>query len=324
MKNLLLKLRLAFIPGEENNFRPRFLEGRFLAYYLILLLFLKLLILPFSVYFPKTLLFADITKTALVDYANQIRGSLGLLSLKESSDLNRAAYLKAKDILEKDYFDHWSPEGVSPWRWFDEAGYDYKFAGENLAIGFLDSDEVHQAWLDSPTHKQNILSKNYQEIGIAVLAGEFDGRETNVVVQLFGSQPAKPAGRLVSAGESQISEKAPKEEIPVPANSVPTPLETKREVLSAFQGAEEGGSKDFYTKALSFLWLDYYDFLQKIIYGSLILVILALSLNVFVRFDIQYKDLILKAFGFIVLLGIFVFLDKGQILSYLPHQLRIN
>ncbi|MBI4101382.1 MAG: hypothetical protein HY443_00265, partial [Candidatus Nealsonbacteria bacterium] len=237
----------------------------------------------------------------------------------------------AKDILEKGYFDHWSPEGVSPWYWFNEAGYDYKFAGENLAIGFLDSEEVHRAWLDSPTHKENILNRNYQEIGLAVLKGEFAGRgETNVVVQLFGSQPSKRLSAAAPIGENgaPVNEnRASSVEPPAEKDSVslaPAPSETKQEVLSAVQDDPVERNKDFSVKILSFLWLDYYDFLQKIIYGSLILVILALILNIFVRFDIQYKDLILKALGFAVLLGIFAFLDKGQILSYLPHQLRIN
>lgn len=317
LENLLLKFELAFIPSENNNFQPKFLDSRFLFYYAILLLALKLLIVPFSVYFPKTVFFADITKTALVEYVNKTRDSSGLSLLRENPELDLAAYLKAKDILEKDYFDHWSPEGVSPWHWFDEAGYDYKFAGENLAIGFLDSIEVHDAWLDSPTHKENILNKNFKEIGIAVLKGEFEGRETNVVVQLFGSSPVISTEVLETS--PALLTRAVLEKVPDEFK----PTQEKSEVLSA---QREEGSKEnnLSARILSFLFLDYYDLLQKIIYSSLILLILALLVNIFVRIDIQYKDLILKALGFVVLLAIFSYLDKGQVLTYLPHNLKIN
>ncbi|MDO8424732.1 MAG: CAP domain-containing protein [bacterium] len=328
-KQLFLNLKLAFIPCENNNFRPKFLESRFLFYCAVLLLGLKLLIVPFSVYFPKTLFFADITKTALIEYVNQTRDSLGLSSLQENSELDLAAYLKAKDILEKDYFDHWSPEGVSPWHWFDEAGYNYKFAGENLAIGFLDSDEVYQAWLDSPTHKENILNKNYQEIGIAVLKGEFEDRETNVVVQLFGSSPtlAVSSPKLEEVPKEPIrevpAEVKAEEVVPISETSSAPSEQVKSEVLSALkEGAD--GKRSLTSGILSFFLLDYYDLLQRIIYGSLIFVILALVINIFVRIDIQHKDLILKTIGFIVLLIVFSYLDKGQILSYFPHNLRID
>ncbi|MFA0783493.1 CAP domain-containing protein, partial [Fervidibacter sacchari] len=89
---------------------------------------------------------------------NAERRERKLPPLSENPILNQSAYLKAKDILDKDYFSHFSPDGLSPWYWFKLSGYDYQFAGENLAIGFLDSKEVHDALMSSPTHKQNILN----------------------------------------------------------------------------------------------------------------------------------------------------------------------
>jgi len=137
--------------------------------------------------FSKSIFFADITKNALLEYLNLERQSKGLSPLFENPKLLQSAYLKAKDILEKKYFSHWSPNGISPWYWFKIAGYDFQVAGENLAIGFLDSKEVHQAWMESPLHRQNILNPNYRDVGIAVLKGEFNGNEVYVVVQHFGT-----------------------------------------------------------------------------------------------------------------------------------------
>jgi len=94
-------------------------------------------------------------------------------------------------MASNEYFSHFSPDGVSPWHWFDEAGYVYAHAGENLAIHFTDSSEVVDAWMDSPTHRENIVNGIYTEIGVGTAKGKFDGYDTVYVVQLFGT-PAVP------------------------------------------------------------------------------------------------------------------------------------
>ncbi|PIT94600.1 hypothetical protein COT96_03040, partial [Candidatus Falkowbacteria bacterium CG10_big_fil_rev_8_21_14_0_10_38_22] len=151
VQKILSKFKLIFIPCKENRYRPKVLDTKFLLYYLIFLFTLKILIIPFIIYFPKSIFFAEITNNAIIEFTNQERQLTGLSFLKENPVLDQAAYLKAQDILEKSYFSHKSPEGISPWYWFKKAGYDYKFAGENLAIGFLDSEEVINAWYDSPS-----------------------------------------------------------------------------------------------------------------------------------------------------------------------------
>jgi len=311
LKGIIFKLKLIFIPCEDNNYRPKFLDSQFLFYYLIVLLVLKLIVVPFFIYFPKSAFFADLTKTALTNFTNKARMALGIQTLKENPKLEEAAYLKAKDIIEKDYFSHQSPEGISPWDWFKKAGYDYKFAGENLAIGFLDSEEVHQAWLDSPSHKQNLLDPNYSEIGIAVLKGDFQGSETTVVVQLLGTPQPLPV------------EEKPETNLPLPEKEV---LPEKEEIVSEETSPQllEKNQKDILAlNFLSFFSSDYFNLLQKIIYGSLILIIISLLINIFVRIDIQYKDLIFKTTGFIVLLIFFIFLDKEFLIQLIPHNFSI-
>jgi len=326
VKNLLLKLKLIFVPGQENNYRPKFLESRVLIWCLLALFILKLITIPFLIYFPKSIFFSAIVKTTLIELLNQERKSLGLQPLKENTTLDNAAVLKAQDILEKDYFSHQSPDGVAPWYWFKIAGYNYKIAGENLAIGFLDSRELNRAWLDSPSHRANLLNSNYKDVGIAILKGDFQGNETTVVVQLFGTLQQTAAGPKVVTKEevkketvTPEPEKMEKEATGTQTLSAEFASMTKQ-VVPALEEAQEKATFNF----LSFLTLDYSKVLQIIVYGFLALIILALIINIFVRIDIQHVDLILKTLGFIAVLVLFILVDQGVIIKLIPHNFLIN
>lgn len=189
IREFLHKLKIFFWPNRKNNYKPHFLESRFILAYAFFLLFLKLAILPFLFYFPDTAFFADLTKINLIELTNTARQECGFEPLAENSRLNQAAYLKAKDMIEQGYFSHCSPEGVEPWYWLELSDYKYSSAGENLAIGFLESEQVHDAWMDSPSHQKNILNPYYKEIGISVVKGDFQGKEVALVVQFFGTAP---------------------------------------------------------------------------------------------------------------------------------------
>jgi len=130
---------------------------------------------------------ADITPGKVIQLTNEDRRNAGLANLRENEKLSRAADQKALDMLASDYFAHTSPKGVTPWKWIEKEGYDYNFAGENLAMDFTTSEKMNQAWLASPTHRANILSDRYTEIGVAAENGLINGHETAVVVQMFGS-----------------------------------------------------------------------------------------------------------------------------------------
>lgn len=129
---------------------------------------------------------ADI-KNQIINFVNQERVKAGLEQLQESQLLNEVANLKAQDMLGNNYFAHTSPTGVDPWFWFDRVGYEYRFAGENLGMDFKTAVAVHQAWMKSELHKENILSPKYTEIGVAVKKGIIDNKETQVAVQSFGN-----------------------------------------------------------------------------------------------------------------------------------------
>lgn len=125
----------------------------------------------------------------LIELTNRERLSHNRSALRYNSQLRDAAMAKATDILKYDYFEHTSPQGKTPWVFIDQAGYSYIRAGENLAIDFKNSDSIVPAWMQSPTHRANILKDEYEEIGIAAVTGDFNGRKTTVVVQMFGSKP---------------------------------------------------------------------------------------------------------------------------------------
>lgn len=134
-----------------------------------------------------------LSSSDIVSLANASRNSEGIAKLAVNSKLASAAYNKANDMLEHDYFAHTSPGGKTPWDFIKAAGYNYVYAGENLSIGYTDAQELHTAWMNSLTHRENIMNGNFEEIGIAVVSGEYEGAQTTVVVQMFGSAVAQTA-----------------------------------------------------------------------------------------------------------------------------------
>ncbi|KKU82216.1 MAG: hypothetical protein UY07_C0001G0002 [Parcubacteria group bacterium GW2011_GWA1_47_8] len=121
-------------------------------------------------------------------YTNKARAeNAGLPPLAENATLDRDAQMKLDDMFAKQYFAHESPTGVGPGDLARSVGYTFIVVGENLALGDFDGDKgLVDAWMASPGHRANILNAQYQEIGIAVGKGMYEGRETWLAVQSFG------------------------------------------------------------------------------------------------------------------------------------------
>jgi hypothetical protein len=163
---------------------------------------------------------AAVLPAVLADLTNTERQDQKLPTLTVSPILNQAADMKAKDMATNGYFAHTSPGGKTPWYWLDAVGYKYQYAGENLAINFSDSKDVTTAWMNSPTHRANIVKGNYTEIGTGVASGVYQGRETIFVAQVYAnpllvaeaqSEPTKKAARPNDAvGQVTNTEKIPK------------------------------------------------------------------------------------------------------------------
>lgn len=143
---------------------------------------------------------SEITEAKLVELTNQERTMRGLKPFVIDYSLYFAAKTKAKDMIDKDYFEHYSPDGKTPWMFINNSGYKYTSAGENLAMDFRTSEGIHKAWMNSPTHKENIIDSDFEDIGLAVLKGDFSGHETIMVVEMFGKkrQNINPFTNLIS------------------------------------------------------------------------------------------------------------------------------
>jgi hypothetical protein len=141
---------------------------------------------------PQSKLFGIIEVNALIDETNQSRVANDLPDLQVSPLLQAAAQEKANDEATKGYFAHTSPQGLTPWYWFQQVGYNFDYAGENLAVNFSDSQDVTTAWMNSPEHRANILSTDFTQIGIAAAQGVYEGEPTTFVVEEFGT-PAPAA-----------------------------------------------------------------------------------------------------------------------------------
>jgi len=144
---------------------------------------------------------AQITPQEIVRLTNQSRMEKELAPLTENEKLKEAAQKKAYDMISNNYFSHTSPAGKTPWYWFRSSEYEYRYAGENLAINYKDPLSQHTAWMNSPTHRENILDPNYQETGVAVLEGEIKNKQVIISVQLF----AQPKNQTLSQKYSSIA-----------------------------------------------------------------------------------------------------------------------
>lgn len=146
---------------------------------------------------------SEINSDSIIKLVNQSRTENSVSLLEENKTLDKVAQDKLNDMIKNNYFAHTSPAGITPWHWFDENKYDYRYAGENLALGFSSVENEHKAWMDSPTHKKNILNPNYKEIGVAVGKGTIDGSLVIIAVQEFGSRAENGA---VGKEENNISD----------------------------------------------------------------------------------------------------------------------
>lgn len=210
------------------------LGGHIIWWNIILLVFIKL-VLPYSAFQQATLIkhLALFDSREIVAITNRVRSQNNLSTLRPNWQLDLAASQKLDDMINKGYFAHVSPIGLTPWFWIKTADYTYETAGENLAIGFPSAEDTVRAWINSESHKANILNAQYQDTGIAVGRGEINGKEGIIVVQMFG----KPQTASIKLAELTLSQPQPTPQLPVPV-----PSETV--VLSHIQSAPQPVSTD--------------------------------------------------------------------------------
>jgi hypothetical protein len=124
----------------------------------------------------------------LLQSTNNHRANHGRVGLKIHQALNSAAQAKANDMITRNYWSHNTPDGQEPWFFVSAAGYKYEKAGENLAYGFLTSSDTVAGWMNSSSHKQNMLDSAYTEVGFGFAnSSNFNGSgQQTVVVAMYG------------------------------------------------------------------------------------------------------------------------------------------
>lgn len=156
----------------------------------------------------------EISSQKLLDTTNVQRSSNGKPKLVINDKLTAAAQTKANDMAKRNYWSHTTPDGNAPWQFVKDAGYSYQKAGENLAYGFDSSSDTVAGWMNSKSHRENLLDNAYSEVGFGyanVADYNKSGPET-VVVAMYGEPQVKD-------GTSPAPTAAPTNDGPVTSNS---------------------------------------------------------------------------------------------------------
>ena len=142
----------------------------------------------------------NISSNTLLSYTNEQRKNYNRGELTLNSQLSSAAQSKANDMVARNYWSHNTPDGQEPWIFIQNTGYEYQKAGENLAYGFMDSGSTVTGWMNSETHKDNLLDESFTDVGFGFANSsnyQSNGPET-IVVAMYGrpialaATPKKP------------------------------------------------------------------------------------------------------------------------------------
>jgi len=223
------------LPHPERQSRGKLLSPPALVTYSLFLLALLFSTRLLAYRLPGVLGYAtNINLEDLLRAVNQKREENGASQVRLDPVLCEVARLKAEDMFAKNYWAHVSPDGVQPWAFFSKVGYDYLYAGENLAKDFQDSSAVVEAWMNSTSHRSNLLSTKYMDMGLAVVNGTLDGYETTLVVQEFGRRKVEPALATLPQAQAATVESPVAEPAPAPAAPPPS-LVTEEEPVGKQQ-----------------------------------------------------------------------------------------
>jgi len=324
-------LKKHFIPHHGNEHRPHFLRRENVRAILAIVLVVELIafILP-------TLNFVSLVNNSnlgavlpavLDNLTNKERLNNNLSELRSNPVLDEAAKLKAEDMATKGYFAHTSPEGKTPWYWLNAVNYEYDYAGENLAINFSDSEDVTEAWMNSPTHRANIVKASYTEVGTGIATGMFEGRETIFVAQVYANPRANNAP-VISPAQLPTSTV---EESPIVTASEPEQvLGISTEQVSSVN-IESASPKE--PTLLEKIMASPRHSTNTVFMVILGIIVVALFLNVVIRINTQHVDLITNGLlAVVIIAGIFVIngylgtknIVIGQSMDYSADQVMVN
>ena len=146
-----------------------------------------------------------LTIQGIIYYTNTARQEIeGLPPLKENSLLNKVASERLADLFKNQYFAHQSPTGESVTDVASRIGYHYKVLAENIGLGLNSDEKMVRGWLQSPSHRENILRSECAEIGVAVGRGFMKKRWVWMGVQVFGLQAPPVQGKALPGTRETI------------------------------------------------------------------------------------------------------------------------
>src|SRR3989338_3290237 len=199
MKGFWQWIKNHFVPSHHNAYRPHILRRRSLVFLLALALVAEgLLVANLIARQSGHDFLAAVIQSEIILLTNAERAQNNVSQLKENALLDRSAQAKADDMARLGYFAHVGPDGKEPCAWIDAAGYNYQYAGENLAVRFVDSKDVVSGWMASPTHRANIIKPVYTDVGVGIAQGLYKGQPATFVVQYF----AAPSISLAKEGQT--------------------------------------------------------------------------------------------------------------------------
>lgn len=299
-------LKNHFIPHTGNDHRPHILRKENTRNIILIVLFLEIFtfLIPTLTYIKRTGGMASVLPAVLSSLTNEERQIQKLPSLTTNPILVKAATMKAEDMANKGYFAHTSPEGKTPWYWLDLVGYKYQYAGENLAINFTDSKDVTEAWMNSPTHKANIVKDKYTEVGTGIANGIYEGKDTVFVVQIYANPIKKEATTPAKTITKEIKD--------ITAKTVTTETRESTSVLGAETVSKETPA-EVSTVVEPIEQIDP-NFWQKvsasprhstniiffIIFG---IIILSLILNIIIKIKHHHPDLVINGLVTLTIIG---------------------
>ncbi len=347
-----------FVPNRKNCHKPKILRTKSLVTIAFIMIMLKMMILSYVFFInPFKAWMSEVMSSRVLELINEERAEEKMPALVLNSILSQSALEKANDMLKKNYFDHFSPDGRKPWDFIDRGQYEYLFVGENLAMNFTSADSVNTALMNSPSHKKNILNSRYSEVGLAIVSGEINGEKTNVLVQLFASksqaEPSVKQAEKIAAAEipqPKIVNNA-KTQIAPAANPAVKNTEPQAEVAAVPNITEVAGvSKQFTSEKiventpslveeftnqksenaeiaaspnnvfnnpddfkvlrmpnsensrLTFI-SSIFNSLNYIFVAALVMIIMALIVNILVKFRIQHKHVIIQTLLLLLLIS---------------------
>jgi|GEM_PF-1062195 len=183
------RLHRFFIPSRHNEYHPHLLgRDALMALFALAVIAEGFWFVASVVQQSGVRFLAAVQPAVVLALTNTERSHNNVGPLADNSLLDTAAQAKANDMAAQGYFSHVSPDGTMPWDWIARAGYNYSYAGENLAVRFSESGDVVNAWMASPAHRANILKADYREVGIGIAEGSYQGSPATFVVQFFGTK----------------------------------------------------------------------------------------------------------------------------------------